>query len=61
MERVLEQGLQLNRGRVFADLWDAERFSHCSDCVERRRQRLQEMNLTQRIPPAVNCSACGEP
>jgi radical SAM enzyme (TIGR01210 family) len=60
LERVLEQGLRLNRDRVFADLWEAEKFSRCSHCVERRLQRLQQMNLTQQISPVVNCSVCGE-
>ena len=40
--------------RVFADLWDVERFADC-DCSPARVIRLREMNLTQRIPPRVEC------
>ena len=53
LEAVLERGLALARGRVFVDLWDAERFAigaaHSTDRIE----RLREMNLSQRILPAM--------
>lgn len=55
LEEVLEFGLQLNKGKVFADLWDLEHFSTCITCFEARKSRLQEMNLTQRTAPPVNC------
>lgn len=60
LERVLEQGLQFRRGRVFADLWDIERLQCCPSCAVLRRERMQVMNLTQTVPPAVNCATCGE-
>ena len=53
LERSLE-GAILRKGkaaRVFADLWDAGRFSGCSACFEERRARLEAMNRTQTIPP----------
>ena len=58
LEEVLEYGLQLKRGRVFADLWDIEKFSRCDQCRSQRVQRMHRMNLTQvLIPPiACNCS-----
>jgi uncharacterized Fe-S cluster-containing MiaB family protein len=58
LEAALEQGLALGRGRVFADLWDARRFSNCPACAEPRIARLQQMNLTQRPFPPVDCAHC---
>jgi len=57
MEEAAEYGVGLRRGRVFADLWDLQRISSCNACYERRRVRLNEMNLTQSIPPPVECLA----
>lgn len=45
--------------RVFADLWDLDRFSDCALCVEARRARLHAMNLEQRVLPPVACDGCG--
>ena len=61
LETVLESGLGMKRGRVFADLWDAERFFRCADCGPARHDRLRRMNLTQEVPPPVscNCAASG--
>jgi hypothetical protein len=64
LERALEQALDLRRsdaaiGRVFADTWDLERFSECSACLEKRRQRLLAMNFSQRIFSQVDCHICG--
>jgi archaeosine synthase beta-subunit len=58
LERVLDEGLALQRGRVFVDLWDGEQFCPCAACGPARRQRLQEMNLTQRVAPLVVCQRC---
>jgi len=58
LERCLEYGLRLQRGRVFADLWDLERFSACLACYEARAARLREMNLRQRIADRVECASC---
>jgi radical SAM enzyme (TIGR01210 family) len=59
LEACQEYGLSLKRGRVFADVWDLERFSVCGDCYNQRYRRLLDMNLTQTIPPIVDCVACG--
>ena len=55
LETALERGLGLRRGRVFADLWDLETFARCPACLPARRDRLQRMNLSQAIEPAVAC------
>ena len=59
LERALEQTLNLKAGRVFADTWDLGMFSRCPACLERRRQRLHAMNLSQTISLRVDCPACG--
>lgn len=59
LEQVLEQGLRLGRGRVFADLWDAERFATCPLCAAARIDRLRRMNLSQQVSPAVECECRG--
>ena len=46
--------------RVFADLWDVERFATCASCVVARRARLDRMNRTQVVEPPVTCAACHE-
>jgi radical SAM enzyme (TIGR01210 family) len=58
LEKVLEYGLGLGRGRVLADLWDAERFATCPACSGRRIERLAAMNRAQEILPSVACPAC---
>jgi archaeosine synthase beta-subunit len=58
LETALAQGIDLGRGRVFADLWDLGVFSNCSPCFEARRARLARMNLSQSIQPQVECAAC---
>lgn len=59
LETALERSLQSERGRVFADLWDLQRFSECGSCFGERRDRLQLMNLEQRVHPAIACGQCG--
>lgn len=58
LERVLDHGLSLGRGRVFADLWDVERFYDCTSCGPARAKRLAAMNLSQKIESAVCCELC---
>ena len=58
LEEVLEYGIGLQRGRVFADLWDAERFYSCQYCGPARVKRMQMTNWTQQTAPRVFCS-CG--
>jgi radical SAM enzyme (TIGR01210 family) len=56
LEKVLEYGLRINLGRVFADVWDLGQFSTCNRCLERRTARLTEMNLNQKIISRVKCT-----
>lgn len=55
LEAALDCGVALRRGRVFADLWDLEKFAECRSCFEARRQRLDAMNLEQIILPRITC------
>ena len=59
LEHVMEYGLNLGRGRVFADLWEIERLFDCS-CSQLRTARLAEMNRTQRAPEPIVCARCSE-
>jgi radical SAM enzyme (TIGR01210 family) len=54
LESVLEYGVTLGRGRVFADLWNVERLFACR-CSPARAGRLRAMNATQRIPSPILC------
>jgi archaeosine synthase beta-subunit len=56
LERVLEYGIRLNSGRVFADLWDLKLFSGCDKCLDQREERMNSMNLNQIIPLPVECT-----
>jgi archaeosine synthase beta-subunit len=56
LERVLEYGIGLGKGLVFADLWDLERFSGCGNCFGSRKERLEKMNRDQQIQAPVHCS-----
>jgi archaeosine synthase beta-subunit len=58
LTEVLEYGIKKMGGRVFADLWDLYYFSDCENCFEPRKNRLEEMNLSQKILPITNCSCC---
>lgn len=55
LEEVTEYGLSLNKGRVFADLWDIDQFPCCNKCKTARIKRLYKMNITQKIPVPVKC------
>jgi len=55
LEQVLDYGLRLGKGRVFADTWDLRRFSACESCFEARRTRLEKMNLSQEILTEIAC------
>ena len=56
LETVLEYGISLDAGRVFADVWDLGLFSNCKKCIDQRTSRLVDVNLSQRIPGQVTCS-----
>ncbi len=58
IEKAAAAGIGLDRGRVFVDLWDAERFATCSNCAAARIARLSQMNLTQQVPAKIECD-CG--
>ena len=58
LEAALDYGIGLKRARVFADLWDLEKFSDCEGCFERRRARLRAMNLRQINLPQLTCECC---
>jgi archaeosine synthase beta-subunit len=55
LEATLEFGVGLKRGRVFADLWDIEKFFRCARCGPERARRLLAVNLSQNILPDVLC------
>jgi radical SAM enzyme (TIGR01210 family) len=63
IERSLDLALThaRGRGRVFVDLWDLERFARCPGCFRARRDRLQAMNLQQRVLPSIACTASERP
>jgi radical SAM enzyme (TIGR01210 family) len=54
LERAIEYGLSIGGMRVFADLWNIERFFDCG-CSGNRAARLAVMNREQRIPDRVGC------
>jgi radical SAM enzyme (TIGR01210 family) len=56
LERVVAYGIGLQKGLVFGDLWDLERFSACDRCFDARKERLLQMNLQQLVPAGVTCS-----
>lgn len=58
LETVLNETLGWKRGRVFADLWDAQQFATCQYCTGARIKRLNQMNLTQALLPAPICEHC---
>jgi radical SAM enzyme (TIGR01210 family) len=60
LERALENGIALERGRVFADLWNLELLASCDRCFETRRDRLHMMNLTQQVYRGIECPQCEE-
>ncbi|MGA2406736.1 MAG: hypothetical protein ABSF81_08305 [Bacteroidales bacterium] len=55
LETVLEYGIGLKAGRVFADVWDLGLFSSCNKCLDKRTDRLVEMNLRQKIAIPIKC------
>lgn len=55
LEQVLDYGMSLERGRVFADVWDLEHFSNCPSCLHARKERLHRINLSQRSEPEIQC------
>ncbi|MAS76531.1 MAG: radical SAM protein, partial [Verrucomicrobiales bacterium] len=58
LEDVMDRSIGKPEHRVFADLWDLERFSSCKYCFSNRKSRLLEQNLSQVISDRVTCSYC---
>jgi radical SAM enzyme (TIGR01210 family) len=56
LESVLDYGISLGKGRVFADVWDLKLFSTCGSCLDKRTERLIKMNLQQKLMPHVSCT-----
>jgi radical SAM enzyme (TIGR01210 family) len=56
LEEVLEYGIGIQRGRVFADTWDLNLFSRCEKCFDRRVERLTLMNLDQKVIDKISCT-----
>jgi radical SAM enzyme (TIGR01210 family) len=59
LEEVLDYGIGLRRGRVFADLWDVARLYPCERCGPARAARLHDINLTQRPTSPIACPCRG--
>jgi archaeosine synthase beta-subunit len=58
LETSFRYGLGLKRGRVFADLWNAETIASCPVCRTQRISRLRDMNLSQVNLALVRCDSC---
>jgi hypothetical protein len=56
LETVLEYGIRLNAGRVFADVWDLDTFSSCKKCIDKRTDRLIDLNLSQIVTSQIRCT-----
>lgn len=55
LEKVLDYGIRLKSGVVFADLWDIELFSTCTKCIDDRKKRLLSINLNQKWDKPIRC------
>ena len=55
LELLLEYGIGLRAGRVFADTWDLSLFTNCKKCINQRIERLNTMNLNQEMIGRVSC------
>jgi radical SAM enzyme (TIGR01210 family) len=58
LEASVSYGLDLKRGRIFADLWDADKIPSCPICRLPRISRLRQMNLSQINLAPVRCESC---
>ncbi len=61
LEIAQEYGLSRKSGRVFADLWDIERFLGCPACSQARIDRMMVMNTAQTIPALSRCECLSGP
>jgi hypothetical protein len=58
LEDATDYSVGQEHGRVFADLWNLERFSSCLTCFPARRDRLAKQNDTQQVRARVICPSC---
>ena len=58
LEAAFDYGVGSQRGRIFADLWDLEKFSDCAVCFPTRRERFRQMNERQVILQRASCAVC---
>lgn len=58
VESAASYGLNLNRGRVFVDLWDLRLAPPQCSCYSLRIERLHKMNLRQSALGAIYCELC---
>jgi uncharacterized Fe-S cluster-containing MiaB family protein len=58
LEAALDYGVNLRRGRVFADLWNLGQFADCQDCFPARRERLDRINRQQQFAARAVCESC---
>ena len=58
LESAVSYGLSLKRGRVVADLWDAEKMPGCPNCLAGRISRLRAINLAQVDQAPHLCTIC---
>lgn len=56
LEAVFERTLALKQGLVFVDTWDIDFLSKCPYCFEERKDRLNQMNLKQKVYQPIACS-----
>jgi radical SAM enzyme (TIGR01210 family) len=60
LEAAMAYGVQLQRGRVFTDLWETSQVRGCPHCRDRQVERLARMNLLQKVEGPVTCESCGD-
>ncbi len=56
---VQSRALELQAGRVFADLWEVERFATCATCCGRQLEALRTMNFSQQSVAVPPCQCRG--
>jgi hypothetical protein len=55
LEEVMDTALLFGHGQVFVDTWDIGFLSSCPLCFAARKDRLEKMNLTQKVIPSIPC------
>lgn len=56
LEEVFERALNRFKGRVFVDTLDIAFLSRCPHCFEARKERLEKMNVEQKIFERIVCN-----